>query len=156
MSAITMILCHGTDANFEEFNLSECNYSGAFGRGYYFSNDVELEQEYSNGLNPVVAEVTLQNPCVLDKSISSDQWLAATRVFRPVERARERLIGLGYDGVLLRQDTFVEVVAFYPRQIRSYGRRPDLSTLSRGTRLNLGSFFKLEYLLSCFSAAFPR
>ncbi|CAN7209488.1 hypothetical protein LJR231_000616 [Phyllobacterium sp. LjRoot231] len=152
MSAITMILCHGTHADFKGFDPSEYNESGAFGSGFYFSNDIELEQEYSNGLDPVVAKVTLQNPYILDKSLPYDQCLAASRVFRPIEHARERLIGQGYDGVLLIQDTYVEVVAFYPRQIESHGRRPDLSIKDQRIPQKHHSFFQIQMLpqlLSC-------
>jgi len=151
MSPINLILCHGTDADFKGFDLSECNDSGAFGRGFYFSNDMELEQQYSNGLDPVVARVTLHNPYILDKTLSYDQWIAATRVFRPIEHARERLIGLGYDGVLflLLQDTYVEVVAFYPRQIQSFGRRPDLG-IPEPRKLNITPLLKLRSFLEKF------
>ena len=86
-----------------------------------------MGKEYSNGLDPVVAKVTLQNHYILDKSLPYDQRLAAARVFWKSKDARERLIAQGYDGVLLTQDSCVEVVAFYPEQIESYGRRPDLS-----------------------------
>ena len=122
MSTITMILCHGTDADFRGFDFSECNDSGAFGRGFYFSNDMQLERQYSNGLDPIIARVTLQNPYIFGKRLSYDEWIAA-----PIEHARERLIGMGYDGVLILQDSYVEVVAFYPRQIQGYGRHPHLA-----------------------------
>jgi len=70
--------------------------------------------------------VALQNPYILDKSLPYEQRLAAARVFWQSNDARERLIAQG-DGVLLTQDSYVEVVAFYPEQIESYGRRPDFS-----------------------------
>ncbi|WP_271899655.1 hypothetical protein [Candidatus Phyllobacterium onerii] len=149
MSTFTLILCHGTDADFRGFDFSECNDSGAFGRGFYFSNDMELERQYSNGLDPVVAKVTLQNPYVLDKRVSYDEWIAATRIFRPIEHARERLIGLGYDGVLLLQDSYVEVVAFYPRQIQSFDRSPDLAIPDTRKR-NTPPLLKLRSLLGRF------
>ncbi|TXR47026.1 hypothetical protein [Phyllobacterium endophyticum] len=72
MSRITLIGCHGTDADFKGFDLSECNDSGAFGRGFYFSNDMELERQYSSGLDPVVAKVTLQNPYIVEKTLPYD------------------------------------------------------------------------------------
>lgn len=153
MSTITLILCHGTDADFKGFDLSECNDDGAFGRGFYFSNDMELERQYSNGLDPVVAKVTLQHPYILEKSLSYDRWITATRVFRPIEHARERLIGLGYDGVLLLQDSYVEVVAFYPRQIQGHGRRPELSII-QARKLNIPHALKLRTLL-CWFRAYP-
>ena len=146
MSTITLILCHGTDADFKGFVLSECNDSGAFGRGFYFSNDMELERQYSNGLDPVVAMVRLQNPYILDKRLSHDEWIAATRIFRPIEHARERLIGMGYDGVLLLQDSYIEVVAFYPRQIQGYGRRHDLA-IPESPKRNIPPLLKLRSLL---------
>lgn len=142
MSPITLTLCHGTDSEFHGFNVNECNECGAFGRGFYFSNDFELERVYSNGLDPVVAKVTLQNPYILDVNLPDDEYLAAARVFRPVRHARERIIGLGYDGVLLRQDSYVEAVAFYPRQIDSYGRRPDFPIPDKQKLQNIIPFFK--------------
>jgi hypothetical protein len=156
MSAITMILCHGTHADFKGFDPSERNESGAFGSGFYFSNDIELEQEYSNGLDPVVAKVTLHNPYILDKSLPYDKCLAAARIFRPIEHARERLIGQGYDGVLLIQDAYVEVVAFYPRQIESYGRRPDLSIKDQRILQNSTPFFRFRCFLRCTRADLSR
>ena len=69
MSPITLTLCHGTDSEFQGFNVNECNECGAFGRGFYFSNDFELERVYSDGLDPVVAKVTLQNPYILDVNL---------------------------------------------------------------------------------------
>jgi len=149
MSTITLIVCHGTDADFKGFDFSECNDSGAFGRGFYFSNDMELERQYSNGLDPVVAKVTLQNPYIIEKSLPYDGWITATRIFRPIEHARERLIGLGYDGVVLLQDGYVEVVAFYPRQIQNYGRRSELSIVDP-LKLNIPHVSKLRFLLGRF------
>lgn len=146
MNTINLILCHGTDADFKGFDLRECNDSGAFGRGFYFTNDMELERQYSNGLDPVIGNVTLQNPYTLEKSLSYEGWITATRVFRPIEHARERLIGMGYDGVLLLQDSYIEVVAFYPRQIQSYGRRPELSIVD-AQKLSIRPFVKLRSLL---------
>ena len=142
MSPITLTLCHGTAAEFQGFDVNECNQCGAFGRGFYFSNDFELERVYSNGLDPVVAKVTFQNPYVLDVNLPDDEYLAAARIFRPVRNARERLIELGHDGVLLRQDGSVEAVAFYPGQIESHGRRPDFPTPDKRKRHNIIPFPK--------------
>jgi hypothetical protein len=143
MSPITLTLCHGTDSEFQGFNVNECNECGAFGRGFYFSNDFELERVYSDGLDPVVAKVTLQNPYILDGCLPHDEYLAASRIFRPVRHARERLIGLGYDGVVLRQDSHVETVAFYPSQIHSYGRRPDFPIPNERKLQKILPFFQL-------------
>jgi hypothetical protein len=120
------LLCHGTTIDLDEvggFDLSHCKEGGAMGRGFYFSNDIALGQQYSGGDLPIVAMITLENPYELDRdAVTYEERLAWGRMFRPNVDARERMIASGYDGVLFREGGYVEAVVFYPEQIESYGR----------------------------------
>lgn len=121
------LLCHGTRHDFDEFDLSFCEEGGAMGRGFYFSNEIEMGRQYSNGADPIVAMITMENPYELDRDAASyEERLAWGRMFRPNRDARERMIAAGYDGVLFREDGYVEAVVFYPEQIESFGRKDSL------------------------------
>jgi hypothetical protein len=124
---MTLILCHGTGEDIEEFDLSRARDGCAFGRGFYFSNDISLGRQYSGGRDPIVARIVMDNAYIVDLDVPFEESLARKRVFRPNLGARERLIAAGYDGVLVKQGTYREVVAFHPSQIEVIGRRPDLA-----------------------------
>jgi hypothetical protein len=124
------VLCHGTQQDFEEFDIEFCERGGGMGRGFYFSNDLGLGRQYSGGLDPIVAVITMDNPYLLDRDAASyEAYLAWNRMFRPNADARERMIALGYDGVIFKQGGYLEAVVFHPEQISNYGRRPGLDGL---------------------------
>lgn len=120
----SMKLYHGTTENFDQFDLAKMAPSGAFGQGFYFSNDLSLAKAYSRGGDPIAAIVTLQNPYVvnLDLDYFSDERTVQSRMLRPATTLRDRLIGLGHDGVLVKQKGYVEAVAYYPNQIEILGK----------------------------------
>jgi hypothetical protein len=119
----TANLYHGSSADFTEFDPSKSAEGGAFGQGFYFSNDLGLAKVYSGDKDPYVAKVTLNNPWVVDLDLDyfSDQRNVQIRVFRK-KGSRDRLIADGYDGVLVKQGRYREVVAYYPEQIEMIGR----------------------------------
>lgn len=121
-------LFHGTTHDFEAFDLAKIADGGAYGAGFYFSNDLSLGRTYSDGKDPVRASVKLDNPWIVDLDLDyvSDERRAQSRVFRN-KGARDRLIEQGYDGVLVKQGRYVEVVAYYPEQITIKGRDNKLS-----------------------------
>lgn len=112
---------------FDEFDLGMTKDGCAYGRGFYFSNDLYLGRQYSGGADPYVARITFENPYVVDLNIPYEQRSEARRMFRPNKGARERLLDLGHDCVIVRQDGYIEMIVLDPTMIDSFGRRPDLS-----------------------------
>lgn len=125
MPAFKGLVCHGSRAEFDEFDLAFTPEAGsAMSRGFYFTNDIEMGRRYSGGADPYVATVSLENPYELDRdAVTFEERLTWGRAFRPNRGSRERLIEAGYDGVVFREDDYVEVVVFFPEQIENYGRR---------------------------------
>jgi hypothetical protein len=116
--ATGMTFLHGTTARFETFDLDMAQAGGPWGRGFYMSNDWELASDYSEGGDVVQATVTMQKPYVIDMDVSYEHSMDVKRVFRGKSAtAREHLMALGYDGILLIEGGYVEIVAFTPEQI---------------------------------------
>jgi hypothetical protein len=63
---------------------------------------------------------------VVDLDLPYEQRVGA-RMFRPNKGARERLIDLGHDCVIVQQDGYIEMVVLDPGMIENFGRRSDLS-----------------------------
>jgi hypothetical protein len=127
--AETMILCHGSQADFDEFDLAMTRDGCAYGRGFYFTNDLDLGRQYSDGQDPYVARITFENPYVVDLDLPYGQRVGSG-MFRPNKGVRERLIDEGYDCVMVLQDGYIEMIVLHPVMIESFGRRPDLSDYS--------------------------
>lgn len=123
----TIILCHGSEIDFDEFDLAMTKDGCAYGRGFYFTNDLDLGRQYSNGGDPYVARITFENPYLVDLDLPYERRAEARRMFRPNKGARERLLDLGHDCVLVRQNGYVEMVVLDPEMIEIFGRRSDLS-----------------------------
>lgn len=122
----SVILCHGSEVDFDEFDLAMTRDGCAYGRGFYFTNDLDLGRQYSDGRDPYVARITFDNPYVVDLDLPYEQRVGS-RMFRPSKGARERLIDQGYDSVMVMQDGYIEMIVLHPEMIESFGRRPDLS-----------------------------
>lgn len=110
-----LLMWHGTTKKFDEFDESFMADSGAYGRGFYFTNHYPLAQEYSDGGAPIGAYLSIQEPWV------DDRTRGRMRSFRGMAG---KLEGLGHDGVLLLQPDdevvggiYVEAVALHPQQI---------------------------------------
>jgi len=123
----SMILYHGTPESFEKFDINKVVSMGPFGRGIHFSNDYKLAKIYSGDEEPLKATVTLKNPYTIKRSRNSEyteesNYAQQTKIFRPASTARERLVEMGYDGVILKEGDFVEVVVYDTSAIDIIGR----------------------------------
>jgi hypothetical protein len=124
-----IVLCHGSEVDFDEFDLAMTRDGCAYGRGFYFTNDLDLGRQYSGGRDPYVALITFENPYVVDLDLPYEHRVGS-RMFKPNKGVRERLIEQGYDSVMVLQDGYVELIVLHPGMIESLGRRPDLPDCS--------------------------
>jgi len=107
-----MLMWHGTTKKFSRFDKSFLSPSGAFGSGFYFTNDYELAKLYSNGGEPIAAYLSIKRPWTQhrDKPYGSAKHPSFHGMSGHLE---ER----GYDGVLVIEREYREVVALHPEQI---------------------------------------
>lgn len=117
----TIHLCHGSEHEFEEFDLDMTRDGCAYGRGFYFTNDISLGRTYSGGEDPYVARITYCSPYIVDLDRPFGENFGS-RMFRPNAGSRERLVELGYDCVLVLQGSYVEMVVLHPEMIENLGR----------------------------------
>lgn len=117
-----MIMYHGSSKAFNEFKLEYAGSTLAFGRGFYFVNDKRLAKTYS-GENGSVYEcyIKMEAPYIIKSpDMSFKEQLARTKIFFKNPNAREDLLKMGYDGVMVKEDDgYMEVVVFNPNQIKS-------------------------------------
>jgi hypothetical protein len=114
------VMYHGTTAKFAKFSAEHLSPTGAFGSGFYFTNDHDLASQYSDGGEPIAAHLTLKRPWVVD--LDDRETRSETgRPFRAVG-SRERLMAEGYDGVLVKQGDYLEAIVYEPSQIEIIGR----------------------------------
>ena len=117
-----MIMYHGSTKAFNEFKLEYAGSTLAFGRGFYFVNDKRLAKTYA-GENGTVYEcyIKMEAPYIIKSpDMSFKEQLARTKIFFKNPNAREDLIKMGYDGVMVKEDDgYMEVVVFNPNQIKS-------------------------------------
>ncbi|NTF17015.1 DUF3990 domain-containing protein [Agrobacterium rubi] len=123
--ADTIHLCHGSTHDIDVFDLSMTRDGCAYGRGFYFSNDIALGRTYSDGEDPYVARITYANPYVVDLDRPYEENVGR-RMFRPNKGIRERLVDLGFDCVLVRQDGYVEMVVLHPEMVENLGRMSEI------------------------------
>jgi len=115
MSKLRALMFHGTVASFTEFDASYLSSGGAYGAGFYFTNDEPLARKYSDGAAPIRAYLTLNNPWVVDLD---DYYERESKSMFRQKGARERLTQSGYDGVIVREGRYREAVVYSPMQIR--------------------------------------
>ena len=117
-----MIMYHGSPNDFEEFKDDLIGKNLTFGKGFYFSNSRQLGKSYA-GENGKIFKcyIKIENPYIIKSpKMSFEEGLRKRRIFRNNPNAREDLIKQGYDGIMLIEDDgYMEVVAFYPNQIKS-------------------------------------
>lgn len=104
-----LLVWHGTTRKFDKFDTEFLSPTGAFGPGFYFTNDYALAQLYADGGAPIAAYLKIKKPFVIDYDTDSGAS------FRGMAG---RLESLGYDGVLVKQGDYREVVALHPAQIQ--------------------------------------
>lgn len=121
-----IVLYHGSENEFDEFDLSMTKDGCAFGRGFYCSNDLGLGRQYSDNADPYVVKIDYVSPYVIDLDLPYEENIEKKRVFRPNKDVRERLIAMGHDAVLIKQGDYVEMVVFHPEMIENLGRGSSL------------------------------
>lgn len=117
-----IILYHGSEHEFSEFDLSMTRDGCAFGRGFYCANNLSLGRVYSDGNDPYVVRIAYDNPYIVDLDLPYDEMIERKRVFRPNKGVRERLIEMGHDTVMVKQGSYVEMVVLHAEMIESLGR----------------------------------
>jgi len=123
----SMILYHGTPETFDKFDIEKIVDGGPFGRGIHFTNSYKTAKIYSGDQEPLKANITLKNPYIVSRSGDSEfsqqmSYSQQTKIFRPVSTARERLMKMGYDGMVLKEDDYIEVVVYDVSTIDILGR----------------------------------
>lgn len=103
------ILYHGTTQQFSEFDHDLITSHGPYGNGIYLTNDYGLARQYAEGQEPMKVRVTLQKPYCLDLSDPTQRDRRAP--FRSSE-GKQQLVRDGYDGVVVTEDNYIEVVAY--------------------------------------------
>jgi hypothetical protein len=111
-----LLLLHGTPFSFDRFDAARAR-RGPFGTGFHFVNDQGLATQYALGREPVRAYLRLLKPYLYDLAVPFADRLRAGRVFRDGD-ARAVLQARGFDGVLVTDGDYIEVLAFSPEQIR--------------------------------------
>lgn len=110
----SMILYHGTPESFDKFDINKVVSTGPYGRGIHFSNDYNVAKIYSRDEEPLKANVTLKNPYTIKRSGDTEydevsNYIQQAKIFSPGFTARERLMAMGYDGVILNEGEIVVV-----------------------------------------------
>mgnify|MGYP001424656359 FL=1 len=118
----TIVLCHGSREDIDEFDLAMTRDGCTYGRGFYFTNDIGLGRVYSDGGDPYVVRITYENPYVVDLDLPYEERVGS-RMFRPNNGVRERLVDLGYDCVVVLQEGYVEMVVLHPEMIENEPRQ---------------------------------
>jgi diguanylate cyclase (GGDEF)-like protein len=112
-----LVVYHGTDKYFTKFKTHE-GAGGELGAGAYFTNNPETagvygeeaeSEDYRSGARILPVYLSLQNP--LD--VSNLDYIPS----------RKKLIKQGYDGIIEKVGDKMQIVAFYPTQIKSIFNR---------------------------------
>lgn len=132
-----LVVYHGTNTDFKSFsaaaignNLDAEQKSGAWGRGFYFTDNKKSASKYADKINGTVipAFISLKNPLILDwKNSRPSEWSSDAKQFRGMaginedtNKATDWAISQGYDGIIIRDNSdFDEIVVFEPTQIKS-------------------------------------
>ena len=123
-----LICFHGTDKEFNIFNLSS---SGTLGKGIYFTSEYKIAKKYPLEASRVInAFLNLRNPKFVESSIGYE-WVKGEisiktwdRISYKHDEIYKRLIKLKYDGVIWKYKPYLslsnqlEIAAFYPKQIK--------------------------------------
>lgn len=117
-----IVVYHGTDSEFSAFDLdkTDAREKGWFGKGFYFSSNEEMAKGYGKNVKPYFLK--LSNPFQFwghQKDFADSFGVDYHKDYeRYSETIREKLIELGYDGVIAHSVWGLEYVAFYPEQIK--------------------------------------
>lgn len=128
-----LLMWHGTPAKFQRFDERFLSPSGAFGPGFYFTNDYALAKMYSDGSEPVAAYLSIKNP-----------WTKIHGEQKSFRGMAGRLEAHGYDGVLVLDDDYVEAVAIRASQILVVTPTAPLAASVGASEMNYGQRAKIE------------
>jgi hypothetical protein len=109
-----LVMYHGTRASFTAFDRAKSS-SGLFGAGFYFTENVEVAEEYAEGGNVMDVYLALQNPAPQDVTNRVVDEIGEDNT----DEIRAELERLGYDGILMQDTGETLAVAFRPEQIKS-------------------------------------
>lgn len=123
-----MIVYHGTDADFKEFDRTRMqqNFGTKVGKGIFFSESLKYAQGY--GKNIVRAYLKIENPYVFDNYQTLYHYIenSGNKIASRILSYRyfcmdyaDRLKYLGHDGTVYRwrDDEMIEISVFDPGQI---------------------------------------
>jgi hypothetical protein len=108
-----LVVYHGTNNNFNEFDVSllNKNYTPVHGSGFYFAQRYMLASEH--GKNVISVYLSIHNP--LESNLLNLEKVNQLNI-RLDEYAKQN----GYDGIVYApRDSEKQYVAFYPTQIKS-------------------------------------
>jgi hypothetical protein len=117
-----LVLYHASNNEFNVFDIEKSDYreKGWFGKGFYFGESEEKVRQYGKIIKPYFLK--LSNPFYFDghqkdfaEKFDLDYWENYNLYSNTI---REKIIKLGYDGVVANSVWGVEYVAFYPNQIK--------------------------------------
>lgn len=147
-----LVVYHGSPNKFEIFDILKTTDNLTYGKGFYFTNDKSAGDEYagSNGKN-YACYIRLINPYIVNSpNMTHEERLKRTRIFRNKTDSRTELIKQGYDGILYEEydehGQYIEVVAFYPNQIKSVNNNGNWSlnsdNINESKEIKLNNNFK--------------
>lgn len=113
-----LVVYHGTDAEFTEFDSAFIGDDNKLGYGFYFTNGQKLEFEYQNKIE---AYVNITNP-IFDDNPKLDDILRRQEILREEGLTKGQILNeiykeFGYDGIIAKHNRNA-VVAFFPNQIK--------------------------------------
>ena len=127
MALGTLKAFHGTNAKFDDFDLSKAGQTdeGFAGQGAYFTNSRDIAAEYGN--NVIERKLDLRNPLIVDDYDQINKMLNLSterdRTGDLSRQIREKLMKRGYDSVIVRdfdemRNPVNEYVVFDPSRIK--------------------------------------
>ena len=132
-----LIVYHGSKVDFDKFDngkIGSNTDNGIFGKGFYFTTNINTAKSYGGVVKTYY--LSIKNPLILDSTqtiaglsdyLGVDDSILHVRnsVVRPFNSFINTFSGevkyKGHDGVIVKRDNtnHLEIVAFYPNQIKS-------------------------------------
>ena len=143
-----LVCYHGSPNTFEIFDEKYFGLNNI--KGFWFSNDKKVGEHYKQKNGKLYScYIRLENPYILKTpDMSDEERFKRTHIFRSDKNPRAKLAcedlkKEGYDGILSKDDDgYIEVIAFYPNQIKSVNNNGNWSTTSN----NINESVRPQYL----------
>lgn len=108
-----LVMYHGTPSpGFTKFKVTS-NYGGEHGTGAYFTSNPDMALSNEEGSAIYACFLSIQNPSY-DLNTSAAEGPEETYL-----QTLHKAVAKGHDGVIIKKPNGLEVVAFYPHQIKS-------------------------------------